>query len=889
MTHTKSKDNQPFVLIDGSSFLYRSYHAPALSRLTALDGFPTGAMFGVNRMLDQIQRLYPTEYFVVVFDPRGKTRRHQWLESYKANRPPTPEDLSVQFAPLMEIIKARGIPCIVKEGEEADDVIGTLAVQAEKAGFEVKIATGDKDMAQLVTDKVTLINNIKNDIVETGISGVEKRFGVLPTQIVDYLAMMGDASDNIPGIPGVGAKTAARLLQKYGDFEGVVTNIDLISGKVGQSIRDHIDQFPLLRKLTSIMCDLELGHEVLDLKVADMQVETLKVLYKKFGFNASLKALDTITEATDSVQPEQTQAVELLDAASSATFIDRLKPPFWVHSLVLNPLSDQLEIHALFVGDHSQIGVLPCQQADWIETCASLIQSLQSAQDWYCHDYKQWLHNTNQPVTNRPFDLMIASYVLHSNRKHDFYSLCTQYAPQLEGQLQAIIQTCGKQDSTAVSTEDWKSTARSLAVAYTGVHRDLQSALLADTELKRLFDQIEMPLTTVLWHMEQNGIMVDETALREYSKELEQRIKLLEAQAFEKAQEPFNLDSPKQIREMLFERMGLPVVKKTASGEASTNEEVLQYLADKGHEIAAIIIKRRQDAKLKSTYTDGLVKHINPLDQRIHGRFNQAVANTGRLSSSHPNLQNIPIRGVEGKRLREAFIARPGYQLLAADYSQIELRILAHYCEDESMCQAFAEGLDIHTATAADVFNCPISDVSSDQRRYAKTINFGLIYGMGAFSLSNQLGIPRSEAESYITSYFERYPNVQGFMQTRKDFAHEHGYVETLFGRKIGLSDIRSKNHAVRQYAERAAINAPIQGTAADIIKMAMLELYEQTKLAQDIEMILQIHDELLFEVKQESQDKWTEIITTTMEQVAQLNVPLTVAVGIGNNWAQAH
>ncbi len=883
-----NQEKPSVLLIDGSSFLFRSYHAPALTRLTSPDGQPTGAMFGVNRMIDQMLTLYPTDKFIVVFDPRGKTRRHQWLETYKANRPPTPADLIQQFQPLIQIIKARGIPVITVDGEEADDVIGTLTYRFHRKGYRVFIATGDKDMAQLVNDDVKLVNSIKNQMSQMNSAGVFDKFGVRPNQIADYLALVGDSADNIPGVPGVGAKTAARLLQKYDSLDGIVSNFDEIPGKVGNSLKENVERFPLLKKLTTIICDLDLGVDIDDLTVTEPNIDSLRVLYQQYGFTASLRALEKINPPVAETNDRLETNVTWLTPDNFAAMTEKLEAPLWCYPVTVAQ-HWQPEILAFIIGDNTQTGILLYDQSNWLDRISEWVHAATASGSWYCHDFKHLLHCLGWQGTLPETDLMLASYVLNSASKHDLISLSAQWAPNFGEQLNAMRNIASKQDADQIKKSDWLQIAAELGQIMPNVYQMLSKALGEDQKRKDLLNNMELPLSYILWQIEATGVGIDKNALLEFSYDLNQSIETLQADAFALAKEPFNLDSPKQIREVLFERMGLPTIKKTASGEASTNEEVLQHLANKGHEIASIIIQRRQKAKLKSTYTDALQKHIDNMDQRIHSHFNQAIANTGRLSSSHPNLQNIPIKGEDGKRLRKSFIATMNRKLLSADYSQIELRILAHMCDDQNMQKAFAEGKDIHSATASELFHIAVDEITSDQRRYAKTINFGLIYGMGAFSLSNQLGVDRKEAEEYIKLYFLKYPNVLKYMEESRQFAKNNGYIETFLGRKITLPDINSKHHAIRQYAERAAINAPIQGAAADIIKMAMISMYELLHAETDILMTLQIHDELLFEVDASMVEHYSALIRKTMEGVTTLKVPLKVDIGIGDNWAQAH
>ena len=876
------------VLVDGSSFMHRSYHAPDLAHLTTPDGFPTGAIFGVNRMLDQLLRLYPSSHFAVIFDPRGKTRRHNWMPSYKANRKPTPENLSIQFEPLKEVIAARGIPCITEEGEEADDVIGTLTKLGQDHNLPVYIATGDKDLAQLVNTSTRLINTIKNRVEEMDTAKVVQKFGVNPEQIADYLALCGDAVDNIPGVPGVGSKRAAALLKEYDSLSNLQNHLDVFTGKMGENLRNSAKDFDFLRKMTTIICDLPLSYSLEDLTPKQPDIEALKALYRQYHFVASLRALET----DQNMHKSPNKHCTIFTPDNVDYWLEQCAGAYWISGVFGSSKqpTNSGQLYALIVGNDSRQGALLLHNETNAKIVVKkLVQKLYKKTTLYCHDCKQILHALGfNPFEQPPLDLLLAAYVTRPKYR-DFWSATAGSAPQLKSLWDGILTSAKSNGAANIPVQQWHELAGQLSSALPPLYQQLKEILASMPEQENLLTSLEQPLTTVLWHIERTGVGIDAVMLAQFSKELSTEISTLEANIFDLAGEPFNVDSPKQVATILFERLGLPITKKTSTGEASTNESVLAYLAENGHIISEYILERRQLSKLKSTYTDALPRHIDPSDNRIHCRLNQAVANTGRLSSSDPNLQNIPIRGEHGRRMRAAFIAPPQHSILAADYSQIELRILAHTCDDEHMQQIFAENGDIHQATAAEILHKKTQSVTPDERRYAKTINFGLIYGMGAFSLAKQLHISRNEAETYIARYFERYPKVQAYMEENKQFARQHGYVETLYGRRVFLPDIQSKNAAMRSYAERAAINAPIQGSAADIIKKAMLNVHELTQSAQDIRMILQIHDELLFEVETTAIGRWAEAITIIMESITSLKTPLKVDIGSGKNWAEAH
>ena len=903
--------NKTLVLVDGSSYLFRAYHA--LPLLTNSKGDYTNAILGVTNMLKKLVSTYPEAYFGVIFDAPGKTFRNEMYADYKANRASMPEELREQIKPLHALIKAMGLPLVMEAGVEADDVIGTLAKQAEAEGLNVVISTGDKDIAQLVTDKISLINTMNNQQLDE--EGVKEKFGVSPERIIDYLALMGDASDNIPGVPKVGPKTAAKWLNQFGSLDEIIARADEVNGKVGESLRAHLDAIPLSKKLVTIKCDVPLHQAPTDLVRKDADADTLHSLVSHLEFNSWLKQLTggekqqhADEEAGDEALPEKVKLkVEtLLDESSFNVWLDRLKKAElfafdtetthldYTKALIVG-VSFAVEAgHAAYVPlAHAYPGAPKQLSRQWV---LDQLKPLLESDD--VHKVGQNLKYDANVLVNHDIhmagichDTMLQSYVLNSTAtRHNMDALAEKYLGQETIHCEDVAGKGAKQigfDQVSVdvaapyAAEDADITLR--------LHHELFSKLEKIEALKKVYQTIEMPLIPVLARMEQTGVLVDEQMLSEQSTELALNIKSLEAQAHEVAGQPFNLGSPKQIQDILYDKLGLPVLKKTPKGQPSTAETVLQDLAV-DFPLPRLILEHRSLSKLRSTYTDKLPKQINPVTGRVHTSYHQAVAATGRLSSSDPNLQNIPIRSEEGRRIRQAFIAEPGYTVLAADYSQIELRIMAHLSQDAGLLKAFKDGLDVHKATAAEVFGVPLDQVETHQRRSAKAINFGLIYGMSAFGLAKQLDIDRGAAQGYINLYFERYPGVKTYMDETRALAHEQGYVETLFGRRLYLPDINAKNGQRRQYAERTAINAPMQGTAADIIKLAMLSVDDW--LQQDkppVRMVMQVHDELVFEVKNAFLDQASNIIQQKMGEAATLDVPLEVDVGTGTNWDEAH
>lgn len=899
------------VLVDGSSYLFRAYHA--LPLLTNSKGEYTNAILGVTNMLKKLVDTYPNAYFGVIFDAPGKTFRNDMYPEYKANRASMPEELREQIKPLHELIKAMGLPLVMESGVEADDVIGTLARQAEKAGLKVVISTGDKDIAQLVTDKISLINTMNNQWLDE--EGVKEKFGVSPERIIDYLALMGDTSDNIPGVPKVGPKTAAKWLNEFGSLDEIIARANEIKGKVGESLRNHIDAIPLSKELVTIKCDVALNEAPADLIRVEADVDVLQSMVSHFEFNSWLKQLgggavtnvasekvddeplppiveltvDTVLdEATFNVWLEKLTNAELFAFDTETTDLDYTK------ALIVG-VSFAVEAgHAAYVPlAHTYPGAPEQLSRQWV---LDQLKPLLEAES--IHKVGQNLKYDANVLANHDIsmagiyhDTMLQSYVLNSTAtRHNMDALAEKYLGQEtihyedvagKGAKQICFDQVPVEVAAPYAAEDADITLR--------LHQQLFSKLEKIDALNEVYQTIEMPLVPVLARMEQTGVLVDEQMLSQQSSELASKIQILETQAHDAAGQPFNLGSPKQIQEILYDKLGLPVLKKTPKGQPSTAENVLQDLAV-DFPLPRLILEHRSLSKLRSTYTDKLPKQINPVTGRVHTSYHQAVAATGRLSSSDPNLQNIPVRSEEGRRIRQAFIAEPGFTVLAADYSQIELRIMAHLSQDAGLLKAFKDGLDVHKATAAEVFGVPLDQVETHQRRSAKAINFGLIYGMSAFGLAKQLDIDRGAAQGYINLYFDRYPGVKNYMNETRELAREQGYIETLFGRRLYLPDINAKNGQRRQYAERTAINAPMQGTAADIIKLAMLSVDDWLQVDKPpVQMVMQVHDELVFEVGAAYLDQATGIIQQKMSEAASLDVPLVVDVGIGKNWDEAH
>jgi DNA polymerase-1 len=906
----------PLILVDGSSYLFRAYHVPYLQALTTSYGQPTGAITGVLNMIKSLQKDYPSGNIVVVFDAKGKTFRNDMYSEYKANRPPMPDDLRTQIAPLHDIIEAMGLPLLVIKGVEADDVIGTLANQASKLGIETVISTGDKDMAQLVTPYVRLINTMTN--VEMDEAGVEEKFAVRPDQIIDYLALMGDKVDNIPGVDKCGPKTAAKWLAEHGTLEKVMANADNVKGKVGEHLRNALSHLPLSYELATIKLDVDLPEKVQDIKPTEVDFDKLIALSSQFELKRLLtETQQKVKQTATSVSTKPKELNEQISTASNyhtiltqADFdiwLDKLKAAdlfaFDTETTSLNYMDAEL-VGVSFSVSAGEAAYLPVahdyldapEQLDLAQVLASLKPLLENPAIKKVGQHlkydKNVLANYDINLQGIAFDTMLESYVLNSvATRHDMDSLAETYLDQTtihfediagKGVKQITFNQIPLDKAAPYAAEDADITLR--------LHEVIWQKLSQEKDLVSVFKEIELPLSPVLAKMEQFGVLIDSQKLAQQSQDLAVRIFELEKEVHELAGEEFNLGSPKQLQEILYKKMDLPILKKTPKGAPSTAEEVLQELAI-NYPLPKLLMEYRGLSKLKNTYTDKLPKMINARTGRVHTSYHQAITATGRLSSTDPNLQNIPIRTEEGRRVRQAFIARAGYKIVAADYSQIELRIMAHLSSDKGLLNAFATGQDIHTATASEVFDTPLDEVSIEQRRNAKAINFGLIYGMSAFGLSKQLNIPRHDAQKYMDLYFERYPSVLTYMEDTRQIAKEKGYVSTVFGRRLYLPEINASNGMRRKGAERAAINAPMQGTAADIIKKAMLAVDEwiETLPIDDVRMIMQVHDELVFEIKQYKLTEYQNKIILLMEQAVQLDVPLIVEAGVGENWDEAH
>jgi len=902
-----AEQKPPLVLVDGSSYLYRAFHA--LPPLTNSRGEPTGAVYGVLNMLRKLMETYRPEHVAVVFDARGKTFRDELYAEYKAHRPPMPDELSEQVEPLLAIIRAMGLPLLQVQGVEADDVIGTLAEQATAAGHDTVISTGDKDLAQLVNAHVSLINTMTDTFMDP--QGVVDKFGVEPAQIIDYLTLVGDTSDNIPGVPKVGPKTAVKWLSQYGTLDELVAHADEIKGKIGENLRAHLDQLPLSKQLASIKCDVELAETPDDLVLQEPDKNALREWYRRLEFNTWLKQLDgdaapEASTSADEPPPTDADYQTLLTREAFESWLARLQQAelfgFDTETTSLDYM--QAEVVGLsFAIEPGEAAYLPVahvypgapDQLDREWVLAQLRPLLEDPDRRKLGHHLKYdrnvLLNHGIRLQGIAFDSMLESYVLDSTAsRHDLDSLCQKYLSHTNIKFEEVAGKGAKQLTfDQVPLETAAPYAAEDADMTLQLHRLLWPRLAADSRLKSLFEEVELPLLEVLADMERTGVRVDVDMLRRQSGELAERMQAVEREAHEVAGEPFNLGSPKQIQAILYERQQLPVLAKTPKGAPSTAEPVLQELA-LDYPLPRLILEHRSLSKLKSTYTDKLPAQVNANTGRVHTSYHQAVAATGRLSSSDPNLQNIPIRTPEGRRIRQAFVPADGKVMLAADYSQIELRIMAHLSGDAGLVEAFAKGEDIHRATAAEVFGAALDQVTPDQRRSAKAINFGLIYGMSAFGLARQLGIDRGQAQDYVNLYFERYPGVKAYMETTRELAREQGYVETLFGRRLYLPEINARNAQRRQAAERTAINAPMQGSAADIIKKAMLAVAAWIKSeASDVTMIMQVHDELVFEVPPDLEKAAATSIAGRMESAASLSVPLVVDIGTGRNWDEAH
>jgi len=898
------------LLVDGSSYLYRAFHA--LPDLRNAAGEPTGAIYGVLNMLRRLLADYKADYAACVFDARGKTFRDDLYDKYKANRPPMPDDLGSQVEPLLEAIRAWGWPLLQVEGVEADDVIGTLAREADKRGFRCVISTGDKDLAQLVTERVTLVNTMSNERLDP--DGVKAKFGVPPERMLDYLTLVGDSVDNVPGVEKVGPKTAAKWVAQYGSLEEVMRHASEIGGAVGENLRKALPWLPKGRQLLAVKCDVKLPFDIEELKLAPRDEQRLSDLLLRFGFKSWLKeappaAAETQAAPARSHETERAAVEHRYETIATEADLER-----WVEELEAADLvsictettsEEPMQAHLVGLSFGTSAGraaYLPVAhryagapgQVDLDKALASIKPWLESERHRKLgHNVKYHQHvlaNHGIAVRGIAHDALLESYVIESTARHDIESLASRH-------LGAKTVSRDELTGTGVQRIPFEQVDIAQAAAYSAedadltlqLHGVLHPKLAAEERLAAIYGEIEMPVREVLYRMERAGVLIDARQLDAMSHELGQKMLDLEGKAYKEAGQPFNLGSPKQIAEILFEKKGIPVVRKTPSGAPSTDEEVLEKLA-LDHPLARILLDHREISKLKSTYTDKLPKMVNPQTGRVHTTYSQAVAVTGRLSSNDPNLQNIPVRTPEGRRIREAFVAPKGNVIVSADYSQIELRIMAHISGDENLLRAFAAGEDIHRATAAEVFGRSLKEVTAEERRYAKVINFGLIYGMSAFGLAQQLGLERATAQAYISSYFTRYPAVAKYMEDTRKSARERGYVETVLGRRLWLPEIKSANPARRSGAERAAINAPMQGTAADLIKLAMIAVQrwlDRDKLGS--RLIMQVHDELVLEVPQGELARVKAEVPALMSGVAELKVPLVVDVGSGENWEKAH
>ncbi len=903
MNQQGNAKNKPLILVDGSSYLYRAFHA--MPQFTNSRGEPTGAAYGIVNMLRKLLAEYDPAHIAVVFDAKGETFRDAIYADYKANRPPMPEELSAQIEPIHAIVRATGLPLLMIEGVEADDVIATLAVRAAKDGMDTLICTGDKDMAQVVDDRINLIDTMSDTYYDR--QAVVEKFGVPPERINDYLALIGDTVDNIPGVPKVGPKTAAKWLQQYDSLDEIIVHADEIGGKVGENLRASLKQLSLARELTTIKRDVPLDKAPKELKREQPDETRLRELYTRMEFSTLLAELGGANRThAEAGSTTEARYETILDTAALDAWLARLRAAglFAIDTettsldamradLVGVSFSDEAGTAAYVPVGHNYPGAPTQLDRDYVlDRLKPLLEDPQRAKVGQNIKYDMMvLARYDIEFAGIGFDTMLESYVLNSTgSRHDMDSLALRYLGYKTRKYEDVAgKGKGQINFSEVPIEQAAPYAAEDADITLCLHDVLWPRLREAPKLEKLFQDIEMPLVPVLAGMQRTGVRIDADMLRHQSDELARRLLALERDAHEVAGQPFNLESPKQIQEILFDKLGLPVLKKTPKGAPSTAEDVLQELA-LDYPLPNIILEYRGLSKLKSTYTDKLPEMINAETGRVHTSYHQAVAATGRLSSSNPNLQNIPVRTTEGRRIRQAFIPADGCKMVSADYSQIELRIMAHLSGDAGLQQAFAQGLDVHRATAAEVFNVPLDQVTSELRRNAKAINFGLIYGMSAFGLARQLKIDRSTAQQYVDLYFTRYPGVKDFMDRTRIQAREQGYVETVFGRRLYAQDINASNHARRQYAERAAINAPMQGTAADLIKLAMLAVQRWIRSSGvEVRMIMQVHDELVFEVAQAEVAQASDRIRRCMSEVSTLSVPLVVDIGVGDNWDEAH
>ena len=904
------------ILIDGSSYLYRAFHA--LPPLTNAQGEPTGALFGVVNMLRSTLKARP-EYVAFVSDAPGPTFRDAMYDQYKANRPPMPQDLGAQVEPMLAIVSALGFPILRVTGVEADDVIGTLAVQAHARGIEVEISTGDKDLAQLVRPGVTLVNTMTNTTMDD--AGVMEKFGVRPEQIIDYLTLVGDSVDNVPGVAKCGPKTAAKWLAEYGSLDGVIANADKVGGKIGESLRAALPQLPLSRELVTVRLDVPLEQGVEALKLRERDADKLRELYTRYEFKAALKELEGGESAAAAPVPTAAPAVAPAQPADDLSGPGRYE--LVATEAQLDAWVDKLRSAELIAFD-TETTSIDAMRADIV----GLSLAVETGEACYipvAHDFpgapaqlpRELVLAKLKPIFEDParpklgqhakydinmlshygivlqglkHDSMLESYVWNATAtRHDMDSLARKYLGYETVKYEEVAGKGAKQISfSQVDLDTACRYAAEDADITLRLHRALWPLLEHVPRLRSVYEDIEIPLVPVLAGMEQRGVLIDVASLRLQSQQLGKRMLELQQQAWKTAGHDFSLDSPKQLQSVLFDELGLPAKLRTPTGQPSTNEEALEAIADE-HPLPRLILDYRGLAKLRSTYTEKLAEIVNPRTGRVHTSYHQGAVATGRVSSSDPNLQNIPVRTEEGRRIRQAFIAPPGWKVMAADYSQIELRIMAHLSGDEGLMRAFQEGGDVHRATAAEVFGLAPEEVSANQRRAAKAINFGLMYGMSAFGLARQLGVDRGEASDYMARYFARYPGVHAFMDATREQAHRDGYVETIFGRRLYLENLTNRNQALRAGAERAAVNAPMQGSAADIIKRAMISVAAWLKGRDDAHMLMQVHDELVFEVHEDAVDEVRAAVVARMSGAAELRVPLLVEAGVGANWDEAH
>ena len=891
---------EKLLLVDGSSYLYRAFHA--LPDLRSSDGRPTGAIYGVLNMLQKLIKSERPDYLSVIFDTPAKTFRHDIFPDYKANRQKTPEDLIAQIEPLHQLIINLGLPLIAVDGVEADDVIGTLALEADKKGIKTLIATGDKDMAQLVTENIYLIDTMKD--LRMGPAEVKEKFGIQPDRFIDYLTLAGDTSDNIPGVEKVGPKTAIKWINEYGSLDGVIQNADQIKGKIGENLNTALDRLDLFKTLVTIKCDVEMDSNISDLTIGESNEGLLYEQLSDLGLHGLIKQFEIEPSEKESAADKNYQTIrtekeldELMGLINQADYVsfdtettslDYMLAELVGISIALKPNEAfYIPINHNYEGAEKQL-----EQDFVLEALKPFLESDEIPKIGHNLKYdRHILQNAGIDLKGTLLDTMLFSYVNNSTiTRHNLDAVSKRYLNINPTSYEDVAGKGAKQiPFSEVSIDVASDYASEDADISLKLYEHIEPLVQKEAKLAKLYSEIEGPLIYTLGDIERNGVLIDSEKLSQQSKELEAKILKLESKVQKNAGEDFNLGSPKQLQEILYEKLGLPVIKKTPKGQPSTSEAVLQELS-MDFPIVHDILSYRAISKLKSTYTDKLPKMINSNTGRVHTSYHQAVTATGRLSSSDPNLQNIPIRSEEGRRIREAFIAPEGYKILAADYSQIELRIMAHLSKDQGLMDAFAKGQDIHQATAAEIFSINIDDVTPNQRRSAKAINFGLIYGMSAFGLSKQLQITRAEAQNYIEQYFERYPDVKNYMDETKSSAKQNGYVETVLGRRLYLADIESSNYQRRQYAERSAINAPMQGTAADLIKMAMTDLHSKIRNESlDAKIIMQVHDELVIEVNENQLDELSDLTVNIMADIFKLDVDLKVDADIGNNWDEAH